>query len=88
MKVTFRVLQGLVVGPILLILYTNSLTQSLSTIQVTMHANDFVIIFRNPPLKNVEVNSLLQQRDFYQYPYHDNFYVNPNERICLHNFKH
>lgn len=53
--------------PILFILYSNSLTKTCPSLQVTMYTDDNALIFKNKSKDSLEIYSFLNLTTLYQY---------------------
>ena len=84
LEVTFGIPQGSVLGPILFILYTNSITQTFPQLKLTMYADDISILFKNNSMENLEIDSYLKLTNLYQYLNSNNLHVNSNKTMCIH----
>lgn len=79
LKLNFGIPQGSVLGPILFILYTNSLTLNFPDLHITMYADDIALLFQGKSLENLEINCFLQLTKLFQYLNNNNLHVNPSK---------
>lgn len=61
--------KGSVLGWILFILYTNSLTKTYSSFQITRYADDSDLIFKNKSKDKFKIDGFMHLMTLYQYPY-------------------
>lgn len=54
-------------GPILFILYSNSLTKTCPSLRVTMYTDDIALVFKNKSKDSLEIYSLLKLTTLYKY---------------------
>lgn len=52
-------------GPILVVLYMNSLAKTCSSLQMNMYVDNIALIFKNKSMKNLEIDGLLHLKTFY-----------------------
>ena len=59
--------QGLILGPLLFILYFNDLPDSLIRAKVIMYADDTVIYYADPDINNIEMTLNIEMKSIYTY---------------------
>jgi hypothetical protein len=83
LQLHFGIPQGSVLGPILFILYINSLTKNFPNLQITMYADDIALLFQDKSMENLEINCYLQLTQLYQYLNSNNLHVSPNKSKAI-----
>lgn len=82
-QINYGIPQGTVLGPIIFILYTNSITKSLNNLILTMYADDMAVLFKNNVLTDLERDSYIQLTNLFQYLNINNLHVNPSKSSCI-----
>lgn len=82
-EVNLGIPQGSVLGPILYILYTNSITKTFTNLNISMYADDVSLIFENRTLNDLEIDSFLKLTNLFQYFNNNNLHVNANKSNCI-----
>lgn len=59
-ELDFRIPQGSVLGPIMFVSYTNSVTHSLNDIQIFMYADVIDVLFKNKSVSIMKIDRFVQ----------------------------
>lgn len=62
---SFGIFQCSVLGPILVVLYKNSLAKTGSSLQMNIYVEIIALIFKNKSMKNLEIDGLLHFTTLY-----------------------
>lgn len=82
-ELNFGIPQGSVLGPILFILYINSISKTFDQLHITMYADDISILLKNKSWNELEAESFIQLTNLYQYLNSNNLHVNSTKTNCI-----
>jgi hypothetical protein len=82
-QLNFGIPQGSVLGPILFILYTNSITKTFPNLTLTMYADDIALLLKKETMPDLETDSFIKLSKLYQYLNSNNLHVNPEKTTGL-----